>query len=77
MFVQIWGKKIGEWNTNFVEFFLKVDKWVWSLNLKIPMAFIKKKNKTKPTSTPDKIHRYKVILSYILNNASSGFSSKS
>ena len=46
--------------------------------LQIRMVFIKKKNKkTKPISIPDKTHRHKVILSYILNNASSGFSRKS
>lgn len=44
--------------------------------LKIRTVFIKKKN-TKPISIPDKTHRHKFILSYILNNASSGFSSKS
>ena len=43
--------------------------------LQIRMVFIKKK--TKPISIPDKTHRHKVILSYILNNASSGFSRKS
>ena len=47
--------------------------------LQIRMVFIKKKKnkKTKPISIPDKTHRHKVILSYILNNASSGFSRKS
>ena len=44
--------------------------------LKIPMVFHLKKN-TKPILIPDKTHRHKVILSYILKNASSGFSSKS
>lgn len=44
---------------------------------KIRTVFIKKKKNTKPISIPDKTHRHKFILSYILNNASSGFSSKS